>query len=263
VRQAVHPCVRVFRRRASFSGRGLQPRVLHTQPSLSLMSTGRSPWPILVAGFGRASGAAYPTTSFSAAVVPPISSVSQFLLILHSLSPRLTSSPAPPPSLHHWRSVMAGDPRLPVGSPVHAKAKFVVSAFTCALLLGSQADEAMTGGVVTAVSRTKFDGRMSTSITARYECLGSTVVKTLGIHSVRAGPAPTLTPPPPPPPPPPPHPPPPPPALLNQLPPLFRTFPINRRPIAPLGHNRRRSMPQGACRSRLHQKPRLTRAPPR
>jgi len=60
------------------------------------------------------------------------------------------------------------DPLLMVGSAIHAKAKHVRTPFTCALLLGSQADEATANGVVTEVTRTKIDDRMSMTITGRF-----------------------------------------------------------------------------------------------
>ena len=90
-----------------------------------------------------------------------------------------------------------GDPRLLVGSRVHARVKHIRSAFTCALLLGSRADEAMANGVVLEVTRSKIGGRASTTITVRFECLGKTAVKTLGLRSIRAGDAPDLPRPPP------------------------------------------------------------------
>ena len=92
---------------------------------------------------------------------------------------------------------MGSDARLTVGATVHAKAKHVRSAFTCTRLLGSRAEDAMATGIVTGVTRTKIDGRTSTAIIARLECLGKTVGKTLGIRCVRPGPAPLPTAPPP------------------------------------------------------------------
>ncbi|OSX73442.1 hypothetical protein BU14_0347s0006 [Porphyra umbilicalis] len=88
-----------------------------------------------------------------------------------------------------------GDPRLVVGSTVQARVRHNRSAFTCALLLGSRADDAMANGIVTAVTRSKVDGRTSTTISGRFECLGTTAVKTLGLRSIRAGPAPAPSPP--------------------------------------------------------------------
>jgi len=90
-----------------------------------------------------------------------------------------------------------GDPRLLVGSRVHAGVKKIRSAFTFALLLGSRADQAMANGIVLEVTRSKIGGRASTKITARFECLGKTAVKTLGLRSIRAGDAPDLPRPPP------------------------------------------------------------------
>jgi len=90
-----------------------------------------------------------------------------------------------------------GDPLLLVGPRVHARVKHIRSAFTRALLLGYRADQAMVNGVVLEVKRSKIGGRASTTITARFECLGKTAVKTLGLRSIRAGEAPDLPRPPP------------------------------------------------------------------
>jgi len=94
---------------------------------------------------------------------------------------------------------MSGDPCLIVGSTVHTKAKNIRSAFTCTRMLGTRADDAMATGTVTEVTRAKVDGRMATSITGRFECLGKTRDKTLRIRSIRPGPAPCSVPPLPPP----------------------------------------------------------------
>jgi len=90
-----------------------------------------------------------------------------------------------------------GDPRVLLGSPVHARVKHIRSAFTRALLLGSHADHAMANSVVLEVTRSKIGGRASTTITVRFECLAKTAVKTLGLPSIRAGHAPDLPRPPP------------------------------------------------------------------
>jgi len=90
-----------------------------------------------------------------------------------------------------------GDARLLVGSRVHARVKHIRSAFMCALLLGSRGDQSMANGVVLEVTRSKIGGRASTTITVRFECLGKTAVKTLGLQSIRAVDAPDLPRPPP------------------------------------------------------------------
>ena len=110
----------------------------------------------------------------------------------------------PSPSLHFHSFLVSrrtrprghtmGDHRLVVGTTVHEKVRHLRSALTCALLLGSRADDAMPSGMVTAVMRSKVDGRTSTTTSGPFECVGTTVVKTLGLRTIRSGPAPALAP---------------------------------------------------------------------
>jgi len=74
-----------------------------------------------------------------------------------------------------------GDPRLLVVSRVHAGVMHIRSALTCALLSGRRTDQAMNNGVVLEVTRSKIGDRASTIITVRFECLGKTAVKTVGL----------------------------------------------------------------------------------
>jgi len=110
----------------------------------------------------------------------------------------------PSPSLHFHSFLVSrrtaprghtmGDHRLVVGATVHEKVRHLRSALTCALLLGSRADYAMPSGIVTAVMRSKVNGRTSTMTSGPFECVGTTVVKTLGRRTIRSGTAPALAP---------------------------------------------------------------------
>ena len=79
-----------------------------------------------------------------------------------------------------------------MGSRVHAAVMHIRSALTCALLSGRRTDQAMNNGVVLEVTRSKIGDRASTIITVRFECLGKTAVKTVGLLEIHAGDAPNL-----------------------------------------------------------------------
>jgi len=83
--------------------------------------------------------------------------------------PSVVHPPTPPP----LRTMV--DALLKLGASIHGKAQHVRTPFRCAHLLDRQADEATANDVVTDVTRTSNDGRMSTTFTGWFECLWQTV----------------------------------------------------------------------------------------
>jgi len=81
--------------------------------------------------------------------------------------------PTPPPPSPHFHAFLIsrrtrprgqkmGDRRLVGGATLHARVRLLLSGFTCALLLGSRRDDAMSNGTVTVVLKSKVDGRTPT-----------------------------------------------------------------------------------------------------